>query len=59
MGNLLPLMCVSLSFANKVRTSGETGDVILYVISHGANGRLLADPQNPRLQCKDFFIALK
>ncbi len=37
MGNLLPLMCVSLLFANKVRTSGETGDVFLHFIPHGAN----------------------
>ncbi len=48
MGKLLKFMGESSSFANKVRTIGETGDVILHVISHGANGRLLADPQNPR-----------
>ncbi len=48
MGNLLPLMCVSLSFANKVSTSAETGDAILHFNPHGANDRLLADPQNPR-----------
>ena len=59
MGNLLPLMCVSLSFANKVRTSGETGDVILYVISQGQMADYWQIRKIQGLQCKDFFIALK